>query len=192
VKVGEHDPLQPLIEQRRLPADLFAKYGVYVEPRGPLEGWIAIPYPHLSGVWYVRHRHPDLTGNPSPKYLTPKGEPPHLYNPLHLGPGDDEVWVTEGELDCLTLLHIGYPAVGVAGTNAFSKNWVPLFETARVVVAFDGDPSGREAAMKLAGAFAPRSYVFPMPDDDDVSSWWVRDPGGLKAALRAFREENGL
>lgn len=182
----DHGPLADIAAERGLPVGFLRKH-IHVETEGDRAGWVAIPYRHLSGVWLTRYRNPDREGKP--KYWQPGGTDTHLYNPLHLGPNASEVWFAEGEFDCLTLAHLNVPAVGIAGTNAFRADWVPLFAEARVVLAFDGDQAGQEAAARAAVAFGRGTRVFPVADGDDISDWWVRDPGGLRKAIEEFRRD---
>src|SRR5260370_4407233 len=81
------------------------------------------------------------------------------------------VTITEGELDALSLYQvIRSPVVSVhsassAGTDvSLDRSWVNSFE--RILLAFDGDEAGREAASKVAKLF------------DYNKVFMVRFPGG--------------
>lgn len=166
------------------------QYGVKVDdhPTHP----IVFPYPNLTGVWYERRRAwvGDSRAN---KYLSPKGTSPHLYNPLHLGPNAGQVWFCEGEFDTLTLIENGIPALGVAGTNAFNRKWVHLYEDSTVVVAYDGDPAGIEAAGKLVEVFRDRrtrAFSLPTPDGYDLNE--LHQEGALTETIKAFADDEGI
>ena len=182
-------------DSRNLPANLLSQHGVHVSDN-TRPGWIAIPYPHLSGIWHTRYRAP--LGHDGPKYWQPKGTSVHLYNPLHLGPNADEVWFAEGEMDTLTLIAADLPAIGIPGAssakNVFASEWKLLFDTATIVVAFDNDDAGQKAGLRVAAAFAPHSHIFNRYPDgmNDWNEWWVDDADGMRQTLRRFREENGL
>lgn len=189
----EADPtgLEEWAESRGFPAEYMAKHGIHVATEDEwLPGWYAIPYPHLSGTWYTTFRNP---GVPGKKYMKPPGSEAHLYNPLHLGPQADEVWMAEGELDALTLCYIGVPAVAVPGATNFKRKWVLLYEHATVVVAFDNDEPGQAAATKMADAFR-RGYIFRPPEEyNDLNEWLVDvGPDEMKAAIDEWRQQEGI
>lgn len=170
------------------------------------DGWWGIPYPNLSGFWYVRKRNPNPDGKP--KYLSGEGEAPHLYNPLGLGPNADEVWFCEGEFDTLALIDAGVPAVGYPGVSTitehdpesedqeaprrFKAEWRLLYLGAFVVAAGDMDSDGKRAIRQILRAFSPKSAHFEVNDDKDVNDWWKRDPAGMLAAIEEFRREHRL
>lgn len=170
------------------------------------DGWWGIPYPHLTGTWYVRSRNPDPEGQP--KYLSPKNAEPHLYNPLGLGPNVDEVWLCEGEFDTLALIDAGVPAVGYPGVSTISEHvtdsgpddhvrfkaaWRLLFLDAYVVAAGDMDKAGKKAIRAIIRAFAPRAGHFQVSDDwDDINDWWRGDPDSMSAAINDFRKGEDL
>lgn len=170
--------------------ETLAQFGVYVDDHETHP--IVFTYPNLSGVWYERRR--AWIGDDRPnKYLSPKGASPHLYNPLHLGPNAGQVWFCEGEFDTLTLIEIGLPAIGIAGTNAFNRRWLHLYEDSEVVIAFDGDAAGSKASSALAAAFRERrarTYVFPTPEDYDLNE--LHQEERLVDLIEAFADEEGL
>lgn len=135
-----------------------AQYGIRVEG-----GHIIIPTLGRSGHWYERLR---CEAGCHPKYWSPPGTEPHLYNPLGLGPNSDTVWIAEGELDALSLVVSGTPAVGVLGAGNFRREWALLFEQADVVVAFDADDAGDTSAAKVMELFQHVSRFTPAPYKD--------------------------
>ena len=193
----EHDdPFLLFAKSRGFDPDFLASFGVHLAGQDEDKtGWVAIPYPHLSGVWHVRYRN---VGTEGPKYFAPAGSSTHLYNPLHLGPNADEVWFAEGEFDTLALIAAGQPAIGIPGARVakkvFASEWRLLFDSAQVVVGFDPDEAGEAASVRLAQAFAPRSTVFNRYPDGvgDWNDWWRTDPDGMIASLERFREGWGL
>ncbi len=63
-------------------------------------------------------------------------------------------YLTEGEPDAITAHGLGLPACGVPGTSGWKAEWVPRFEGRKVVVVFDCDTVGREAAHRVADSLA--------------------------------------
>ena len=190
LKVEKSKGIEEVAAWRDLPVDLLTEFGVHVDdhPTHP----IVIPYPNLIDVWYERRR-AWVGDDRANKYLSPKGASPHLYNPLHLGPNAAQVWFCEGEFDTLTLISYGLPAIGVAGTNAFNIKWAHLYSSAEVVIAYDGDAAGVEAAEKLRllfGRYRTRTFRFPTEEGSDLND--MHKAGTLGDSILAFAEGEGV
>ena len=101
----------------------------------------------------------------------PKGKGIAIYNFWNLSGYKDHVVITEGEIDCLTLLQHGINAVGCPGAGSFNKNWIKLFsQIEKLYIAFDSDEAGIEGAIKLAeDYFSDRdTYNILIPRDNGV------------------------
>lgn len=182
------DPLEELAKARGLSVDLLTSVGIRVEMDSNHP--IVIPYPHLSGEWYERRRR-WIGDDSKPKYLSPKKSDPHLYNPLGLGPNAEVVWITEGEIDALSLVEIGRPAVGTQGTSSYDGRWSLLFDSAEVVLAFDADDAGDKFRMKVAQFYDQRQlHHFKPPFDSDLNA--MLTDGTLLEEVLAFEAEVGL
>jgi DNA primase len=113
-----------------------------------------IPVWHPSGILLtIRFRRDDLLGTQGPKYYGIEGRNQTLlYNQGALA-GSRSVVICEGELDTLVLWQEGIPAVsstnGCAGMASIWEQVKPLFLCERIVVAFDQDEGGRNAAPGL-------------------------------------------
>lgn len=204
---GASGTLAEFAESRGFDEDFLIEHGIYLaeEHETPWPGrWVAIPYRHLSGEWFIKYRRPDGQDFPDIKYwigpnITELPKPRehdgrnHLYNPLGLGPNTEVVWLAEGEFDALSLISLGYPAAGVPGATGFKRQWGLLFEEATVVLAFDADQAGQAAATKLKSkVFDERALLFNANDPRDWNEWLVEDPDGLEALLKAFAQEHGI
>ena len=170
--------LETFAPTRGFTAEELSKYGVRVE-----EDTVEIPILGRGGTWYSRVHRPDG----DPKYEGPKGMASHLFNPLGLGPGADEVWIAEGEFDTLSLVVAGIPAVGVLGAGNFNRHWQLLFEHAEIVIAFDNDDAGHKGAEKLAQLWEPGqvSRFDPSPYED-LNDFFRQNRAGFEAAVLAW------
>lgn len=172
--------------ERGLPENWLTRYGVTVcGPDGEKPGWIAIPYPHKTGIWGWRYRNPNPQG-PKDRYWNPAGQSPHLYNPGHIGFHSEAVFICEGEFDTLVLLNLGFPAVGLPGVGSadrmFHSAWTHLFAGADIFIMMDGDQYGRDAAQKLRDGFDKRGLratIIEVPDHHDINSWYNEDKEAL-------------
>jgi DNA primase len=182
--------LSAIAEERALPLDLLQDVGIYVDWDKDGQFPIFIPYPHMQGVWYERQRR-WLDDERKPKYMSPKHSEPHLYNPWFLGPNASIVYICEGELDTLSLITIGRPAVGMAGAGLFDRRWLHLFSHCDIVLALDGDDAGRKAEMKMAEYIDPQQLHFlKVPDGEDLNSMLI--DGTLEDHVIEFEIKYGL
>jgi len=198
---GEENGVELFAAERGISYQVLADAGIRREVGGEYDGWFAIPYPHRSGIWKTRYRNPDPESQP--KYLDDPGAKFRLYNPLLLGPGEEEIWFCEGEFDTLALVDLGLKAIGIHGVGnvpdddedkesdtgrpAIRKSWLLLFADTLCVTMFDNDDDGRKAGRRLARAL--NGEVFDGWNDEygDVNDWWRDDPTGLAAAVDRFR-----
>jgi DNA primase len=123
-----------------------------------------------------------------PKELT-IGTPDIPFNCDALTETGGDVFLCEGALDTLSLMELGLRAVGVPGVDGFKRQWVPLFDGFRVVIAFDADQAGRRGAEKIIQLFTaagrPAPKVLDLPDGvKDVNEWLVK-PGDSRGGTRS-------
>lgn len=170
--------LEQFAKSRGFTAEELKPFGIRVEG-----DTVTIPTLGRGGQWYERIHRP----GGSPKYLSPQGAASHLYNPLGLGPHNDEVWIAEGEFDTLSLVVAGAPAVGILGTSSFSEHWALLFEHAEIVLALDSDDAGNKRAIALAQLWEPGqvSRFDPSPYND-LNDYFKIDRAGFEEAVKKW------
>jgi hypothetical protein len=142
-------------------------------------GRLAIPYLRRSaeGRWSVvgmkfRCSAPDCRCEDHPKYLGLPGDEgkPRLFNTVALAEEDDEIGISEGELDAVTATAAGIPTVGVPGVESWKAHFrEPFRGYANVYVFADGDGPGMKFARAVAKEL-PNARIVPMPDGEDVNS----------------------
>lgn len=138
---------------------------------------ITIPYfnpPPYNSIRFVRLRW--LDPNAPHKYHTPRGKGSHIYNVRDVD--QPNVYITEGEFDCLILKQMGLASIAIPGTHTFRPEWAYLFvNTESVTVVADGDEPGEAAAMRIASIIGPYTdvSVAKMPSGDDVNSLYLKD-----------------
>lgn len=120
------------------------------------------------------------------------GSPARLYGIDELaGCQGQQVVLCEGEWDRLVLRQEGFFALtGTHGAGTFRPEWIPYFEGRDVVVLYDCDKEGQNAAkgvvlraLKGSKAKSVKNVVLPLKgdkDDKDVSDYLVKR--GLTAA----------
>ena len=145
-------------------------------------GKIAIPYLTPNGPVALRFRKmPDQDG---PKYFQPAGSKLSIFNVTQFNVPSRWIVVTEGEMDCMTAVQAGLPAVGLPGASSWRDHYSIIFAGyERVIICADNDDKGAGAAFaeKIAAA-VPAPAIFLMDEGHDVNSY-VKEHGA-----EAFRE----
>lgn len=121
-----------------------------------------------------------------------KGAELILYN-LDCVADAEEVWITEGEVDCLSLLEVGIPAVSVPnGANdklSYLDNYIHLFK-GKIHIAVDNDMKGRQLREALADRFGrERSDYVEFGEHKDANDF-LKFEGheALKKQAKEFKE----
>lgn len=171
-----------LEEERGLPLEKIERFrlGFVSEPGVGHEmyrGRLAIPYLRKSveGNWTVVDiKFRAIPGVPCAmedrKYLATNGTKPRLYNTLDAVMNDDEISVSEGELDALTASAYGIPCVGAPGATTWQDHFTEIFmgyET--VYILCDGDDAGLKFGQTV-GRKLPNARIIPMDTGEDVNS----------------------
>lgn len=77
----------------------------------------------------------------------------------------EKIYLCEGETDVITLIDAGMESVPASGVvsipsaSTFSPSWAPLFAGKEVVLCFDNDAAGNQAANKIGRLLAPHVKV---------------------------------
>ena len=164
----------------------------------PMHGRAVLPYRYADGrIASLKFRccvpGCDCKEAGHPKYLGEQAAVPLLFNTADLL--DDEattLYVVEGEFDAIVLSQIGLTVVGYPGTGSWSSVFTRAIgpqDWERIVVLADGDDAGRAAAKKVAKEL--RGDVVNLPDGEDVSSLYVKDPGRLRSLLGLDQADTG-
>ena len=204
----DDDGLGRLADERGITVDVLRAANIRtVSDGGRHDGWWRIPYPNRTGIWKSRYRNPNPESHP--KYLDDQGATFHLYNPLRLGPGEDEVWFAEGEFDTLALIDQGLKAIGIHGvsntktlaelskdtdpdepdpdTGRWKHSWQLLFQDTLCITMFDNDEAGIGPGRMLARSLDGVAFDAWENGHNDVNDWHKADPDGLGDALNRFR-----
>lgn len=171
-----------LESERGLPLDLIAKFrlGFVAEPEVGHElyrGRLSIPYLRRSvaGDWSIKGmKFRSVPGvecaMDETKYLYLPGEKPRLYNTVAAIDHEDEISITEGELDAVAASAFGIPAVGAPGATTWQPHWSEIFYGYETVYALtDGDKAGLKFGTELAKKLG-NVRVIPMDEGEDVNS----------------------
>lgn len=147
---------------------------------------LAIPSIAASG--YVVNLKFRYLGDPPEgraKYDAIAGLPSRLFNLRALNTPSPLIVLTEGELDALMVEQLGFPAVGVAGANAFKDHHPRVLENYdEVVLIRDPDAAGAALVKKLMTTDLPLRVIEP-PGGGDVNEAVLAGHGdALVAAIK--------
>lgn len=164
---------------RGLGIDIIQKYHLSEKDK-----YVQIPYYSSSGkfIFYkCRSKY-------SKKFwYYPKGSSLALYNFWNLKKYTDYVVITEGEIDCLTLLQFGINAVGSPGAGLFKESWAKFFsDIEKVYIAFDNDMAGIDGAKKLSEEIFGHRETYNILIPRDSGS---KDINDLLAKLKYSRDD---
>lgn len=137
-------------------------------------GMISIPYITPSGPVALRFRRPPQREH-GPKYWQLKDTDLTIFNTPAFFDSEDTIAITEGEMDCITLVQAGIPAVGLPGASSWKSVYELLFEGySSVLICADNDDqgAGRKFAAKVS-LKVPGPRVVLMPEGHDVNSFYA-------------------
>jgi DNA primase len=159
----------------------------YVEDPLPgqeqFRGRLSIPYITRAGCVNLKFRSIEESDS-GPKYLNLSGFETNLYHVESFFQAGEFICITEGEIDALSLVSIGIPAVGVPGVKAWKPFYRRCFEDYPVIFGFcDGDEPGRDFGQFLSREIKARPIH--LPQGEDVNSLliskgaeWLREKIG--------------
>jgi 5S rRNA maturation endonuclease (ribonuclease M5) len=134
-------------------------------------GWLVIPYLSPSGVIQMKFR--SMDANAKMKYVYDIGATHRPYNTMALMSPRKKIVITEGELDCASLLQSGVAAVGLPGVKSWKEEWARIFRNREVTVCCDGDQPGREFGKALVSMLYGARMVVA-PEGEDANSVLVK------------------
>ena len=133
----------------------------------------------------------DTTGTAEPKVLKSKGKM-HIFNGGALIGSDRPIFITEGEIDALSIIDLGAEAVGIGGTGGTNR-LLQAIEQERpqqpLIIALDHDEAGEAAADALAAELTEKGIDYIMATDlygdyKDANEALTKDKAEFSARIR--------
>jgi twinkle protein len=104
------------------------------------------------------------------------GCPSILFNQDILKEKPEEIFITEGELDAITLHDQGIRNVigSTTGAGSFDPAWIDLLQTVKkIILCYDPDEAGQRGAREVARRLGyERCYNVTLPDDQDINDYF--------------------
>ena len=130
------------------------------------DNYLNIPIKDANGeVLFLKSRnlHYGEGGDTAPKYKNPAGSHATLFN-LQAAAKAPNIFLCEGEIDCLKLIEEGIPSVSsTGGSGTFREEWVPLLKGKNLWICYDNDTAGRAGIRQLL-TFFPNAIVLQLPE----------------------------
>ena len=104
----------------------------------------------------------DTTGNSQTKVLKSKGRM-RLFNGEALAKAERPIFITEGEIDALSIIELGFEAIGLGGTSGVNRLLKALERTRPqqpLILALDNDTAGETATQKLKDGLNERNIEY--------------------------------
>lgn len=178
-------------EKRGLTLKTIRKYQI-----GWHDGRYTIPVRDADGVLVNVRRYKADAKNPKDKMVswsTGSGEG-RLFLPEVLA--EDEVIITEGEMDALIGQQHGFPCMShTSGASVWKSAWSVLFEGKTVFICYDVDDAGKQGARKVAfqlSKVAKAVYLVTLPltrKGDDLTNYFV-DQGYAASDFRSLLDQS--
>ena len=133
---------------------------------------ITIPIQVQGVLWALKIRQPEGS---NPKYVQVAGGRPGLFGQATLI--RPVALVTEGECDAMLAWQEASDLVGVCSTSGGAKTWLREWSlhllTARMIlVAYDSDKTGEEAAASVVAELGSRARRVTVPKGKDITEYW--------------------
>jgi DNA primase len=182
--------LRPYLQRHRLSIKRATEMGLFW-PKGArgetMAGRIVIPELRSGqSIWMLGRV---LDEQRQPKYRGLSLSKPILgYERVR---GRPRVFITEGAFDYLTGVAWGLPMCALLGTQVRAERLSFLQRAKRVLVVFDDDAPGREAAANLAQSLGSKARVVSLPEGVKDLSELATQPHGRATFFQALREAEG-
>ena len=180
------------------PHDLFGppdRWGLDGGKKMSLRRGIVIPCEVAGVLWYVKTRRFDEQGLPAtdgPKYTQLRGGRSALYGADDLRADGRPLVLCEGERDAMLVRQelsdlVDVTTLGGAGKEPDGRWCLRLLSYQRILVAFDSDDSGRQAAEKLT-KLSQRMAPVKIPHGSDLADFHSAG-GDLRALVNLHLRE---
>lgn len=146
------------LNERLITNEMIEKYSLgYGKLNGMGYGKYIIPIKNIEGnvIFYKARKDPSIEGDTGPKYLThPTGNTAHIFG-HEIIKANNEIFICEGEFDCMVMRSMGLPAVtSTHGCGSFKAEWKGYFAHCKsIYFAYDNDFAGKNSAKKDINLF---------------------------------------
>ena len=156
------------LNDRGIPEEVALKYMIGYDPA--FKSFKALIIPTSRHSYVARNTNPKAEDKN--RYRNTGSS--HLFNSLALEKSERPIFITEGEIDALSIISLGYEAIGLGSTTNITK----LIEEVKkqppeavLILALDNDEPGIAAQKKLAEALEELRIPFHEPYGSIYKDW---------------------
>ena len=135
--------------------------------------WLTIPQFNQDRLINIKYR----SLPPAEKrFKRESGRPTILFNQDCLNGSYTEVFITEGEMDAMSLWQVGFPNVvgTTAGAGSFPPEWHERLEKMdRIYICFDNDIQGQKGAFDVANKLGLERCVNVVIPQNDLNEYFL-------------------
>lgn len=170
--LGDPEALRYLSDERKLTRDTIEafKLGLKIKPDGGR--WLTIPQFSKGKLINIKSR----TLPPTEKDFERVKDCPSILFHGDCIEGEEEIYITEGEIDALTLWQGGIKnVVGVTcGAGTFHPEWIDqLAKMKKIFLCYDPDDEGQKGAREAGRRLGyDRCFNVVLPDGQDVNEFF--------------------
>lgn len=131
---------------------------------------VVIPYTTfcpVKGMVFHKFKYRAIDDS-TPKYLEETGSKDRIFNPFAFLEPSPVIAVCEGEIDCMSAVQLGIPAIGIAGVSKWQTYYKRLFRGYDAIYILQDKGQPGEKFAKQVKQDLPSAIIVPM--DDDVNS----------------------
>jgi len=151
------------------------------------KGWQAIIIPTGKYSCVIRDTSPEAIGNNRYRKLGNS----QLFNKDVLNSTDKPIFIVEGEIDALSIIELGYNAMGL-GSTANKNQFITLLKATTpknlFILALDNDDAGKKATKDLIQEMEKLKINYSCPEEfyknyHDANDFLLKDKEGFKSQL---------
>jgi len=165
------DPVLQWLLDRKISYELLQTTGIFVK-----DGQIVIPVKDEFGKLLFNKYRRNPFSFEGPKYTYDSGSKASLFNSHTLtGLRGENIFITEGELDCVLLNSFGLNAVSsTGGAGTFNVEWVEKLQGNNIYICFDRDEAGFRGALRVQAMIPDAKIIFlpEMKDGKDITDFF--------------------
>ncbi|HOG07202.1 MAG TPA: toprim domain-containing protein [Syntrophales bacterium] len=186
--LADQEAVRYVTEARGIAIETVKRFKVGLDVDRDGSRWLTIPHYEKGKLINIKSR----SLPPAKKtFLRVKDCRSILFNADAIQGNRDEILITEGEIDALTLITHGIENVVAAtnGAGSFDPSWIDQLQAVKkIIICYDPDEAGQKGARELARRLGyERCFNAALPEDLDVNDYFQE--GNDAVAFRELLED---
>jgi len=171
--LGDQDAVRYVTETRGINIETVKAFNIGLQIDKDGSRWLTIPHYEKGKLINIKSR---LLPPAKRDWRRVKDCRSILFNGDSIENHRDEIFITEGEIDALTLIDQGIKnAVGITtGAGSFDPEWIDQLQAVKkIILCYDPDEAGQKGAREAARRLGyDRCFNAVLPDGQDVNEYF--------------------